>query len=98
MKCDEILARLNAAEPELRKRGIRCAGLFGSTARGKRGPDFDVDILLEFERGAEGSIYNYVRLKEFVAGLFEEPVDVVHREGLKPHLHASVLSDTVYAL
>lgn len=52
---------------------------------------------MEFEPGAEGSIYDYVRLKEYVASLFEGPLDVIDRAGLKPHLRASVPRDTVYA-
>ena len=97
MKCDQILARLRAAEPELRARGIRHAALFGSVARGEERPDSDIDILVEFEPGAEGSIYDYMRLKEYVAGLFEGPVDVVDRDALKPHLRAPATRDTVYA-
>jgi uncharacterized protein len=56
VKRDQIIARLRAAEPELRARGIRHAALFGSAARGEERPDSDIDILLEFEPGAEGSI------------------------------------------
>lgn len=37
MKRNEIIATLKAAEPELCKRGIRHAALFGSVARGKSG-------------------------------------------------------------
>ncbi|HYI04890.1 MAG TPA: nucleotidyltransferase family protein [Reyranella sp.] len=97
MKRDQIIATLKAAEPELRKRGIRHAALFGSVARGEERPDSDIDILVEFEPGEEGSIYDYVRLKEYVAGLFEEPVDVIDRNALKPHLRPPASRDTVYA-
>jgi uncharacterized protein len=97
MKRDQIIATLKAAEPELRKRGIRHAALFGSVARGEERPDSDIDILVEFEPGEEGSIYDYVRLKEYLAGLFEESVDVIDRDALKPHLRAPASRDTVYA-
>ena len=97
MKRDQIIATLKAAEPELRKRGIRHAALFGSVARGEDRPDSDIDILVEFEPGEEGSIYDYVRLKEYVAGLFPGPVDVIDREALKPHLRAPAARDTLYA-
>ena len=97
MKRDQIIARLRAAEPELRARGIRHAALFGSAARGEERPSSDIDILLEFEPGAEGSIYDYIRLKEYVAGLFEGPVDVIDRDALKPHLRGPAARDSVYA-
>jgi predicted nucleotidyltransferase len=97
MTRDQIIATLKAAEPELRRRGIRHAALFGSVARGEERPDSDIDILVEFEPGLEGSIYDYVRLKEYVAGLFDGPVDVIDRDALKPHLRAPAVRDTVYA-
>ena len=97
MKRDQIIATLKAAEPELRKRGIRHAALFGSVARGEERPDSDIDILIEFEPGEEGSVHDYVRLKEYVAGLFEGPVDVIDRDALKAHLRAPAARDTVYA-
>ncbi len=97
MKRDQIIARLRAAEAELRARGIRHAALFGSVARGEERPDSDIDILLDFEPGSEGSIYDYVRLKEYVASLFDERVDVIDREALKPHLRGPAARDSVYA-
>ena len=41
-------------------------------------PDSDLDILVEFESGAEGSVYDYIRFKEYVAGLFEMSPAHVH--------------------
>jgi hypothetical protein len=81
----------------LRQRGIRRAAVFGSVARGDNRPDSDLDIMLEFEPGAEGSIYEYMRLKEYVSGLFEGPVDVIDRDALKPDLRAPSSRDGVYA-
>jgi predicted nucleotidyltransferase len=71
--------------------------VFGSVARGDDRPDSDIDILVEFEPGAEGSIYEYMNLKEYIAGLFDGPVDVIDRQALKPHLCAPAARDTLYA-
>lgn len=97
MKRDDVIARLKQAEPALRARGIRHAAVFGSVARGEERPDSDIDILVDFEPGREGSIYEYMNLKAFVAGLFAGPVDVIDRAGLKPHLRAPSARDSVYA-
>ena len=97
MRRDDVIARLKEAEPALRARGIRRAAVFGSVARGDDRPDSDIDILVEFEPGAEGTIYEYVRLKEFVASLFDGAVDVIDRDALKPHLRAPATRDTLYA-
>jgi predicted nucleotidyltransferase len=97
MRRDEVIARLKEAEPALRARGIRRAAVSGSVARGEERPDSDIDILVEFEPGAEGSIYQYMALKQFVASLFDTPVDVIDRDALKPHLRAPLARDTLYA-
>jgi predicted nucleotidyltransferase len=97
MRRDDIIAKLKAAEPALRARGVRRAALFGSIARGEDRPDSDIDILVEFEPGSEGSIYEYMNLKEYIAGLFDGQVDVIDRHALKPHLRAPAARDTIYA-
>ena len=97
MRRDDVITILKQAEPALRARGIRRAAVFGSVARGDNDFDSDIDILVEFEPGAEGTIYEYIRLKEFVASLFDGPVDVIDRNALKPHLRPPAERDTFYA-
>jgi predicted nucleotidyltransferase len=92
-----VIATLRCHEAELRARGICHAAVFGSVARGDNRPDSDLDILVEFEPGAEGTIYEYMNLKEYVAGLFDGSVDVVDRDALKPHVRAPSARDAVYA-
>jgi hypothetical protein len=97
MNARDAIATLRRHESDLRARGVAHAAVFGSVARGDNGPDSDLDILVEFEPGAEGSIYEYVRFKEYAAGLFGVPVDVIDRAALKPDLRAPAESDAVYA-
>jgi predicted nucleotidyltransferase len=80
---DAAIATLRRYESALRARGIRHAAVFGSVARGENRPDSDLDILVEFEPQADGSIYEYMRLKDYIAGLFEGRVDVIDRDALK---------------
>jgi hypothetical protein len=47
--------------------------------------------------GPKGTIYDYMRFKEYVASLFQGPVDVIDRAALKPHLRAPSARDAVYA-
>jgi predicted nucleotidyltransferase len=42
-------------------------------------------------------VYDYVGLKEHIAGLFDAPVDVVNRDGLKPYVRPAATADAIYA-
>jgi uncharacterized protein len=97
MNAQDAIATLRRNESALRARGIRHAAVFGSVARGDNRVDSDLDILVEFEPEADGSVYDYMRLKDYVASLFEGPVDVIDREALKPHLRVPSARDAVYA-
>jgi predicted nucleotidyltransferase len=94
---DDIIAKLKEAEPALRARGVRRAAVFGSVARGEDRPDSDIDIMIEVDPEAHITVYDYVGLKEFVAGLFDGRVDVVSRDGLKPYVRPAATADAIYA-
>ena len=93
----DAIAILRQHADALRARGVRHAALFGSVARGDNRSDSDIDILLEFDPSACVTIFDYVGLKNYIATLFDEPVDVVDRDALKPHLRRPSVQDAVYA-
>lgn len=97
MNKEHVIATLKSHEPELRHRGIMRVALFGSVARGDNRPDSDIDILIEVNPNAHITVFDYVGLKEYIASLFTEPVDVVDREGLKPHVRPAATLDALYA-
>ena len=97
MNCDEILSRLRDNEAALRSRGVAHAALFGSRARGDQRPGSDTDILIEFDPDARVTVFDYAGLKDYIAALFDGPVDVVNRDGLKPYVKPLAAGDAVYA-
>jgi hypothetical protein len=97
MTRDQIIERLKQNEAALRARGVAHAALFGSRARGDERPDSDTDIMVEFDPTARVTVFDYAGLKDFIAALFDGPVDVVNREGLKPYVKPAVTADVVYA-
>jgi predicted nucleotidyltransferase len=97
MRSDEIIATLRRHEAELHRQGVAHAALFGSVARGEARTDSDIDILIDLDPSARLSVFDYVGVKEYIAGLFERPVDVVNRAGLKPHIRPAVLTEVVHA-
>lgn len=97
MNADDALATLRQNQSALRARGVAHAALFGSVARGDNRSGSDIDILVEFDPDACVTVFDYVGLKTYIAGLFTEPVDVIDREALKPHLRGPSARDAVYA-
>jgi len=97
MNRQEIINRLRESEAALRAQGVAHAALFGSRARGEEGSGSDIDIMLEFDPAARVTLFDYVGIKEYVAGLFTGPVDVIDRAGLKPYLRPTVAADAIYA-
>jgi predicted nucleotidyltransferase len=97
MDIAQALEILRRSEPALRARGVRRAALFGSVARGENRSGSDIDIMIEIDPEAQIGVYDYVGLKEYIAGLFDGPVDVVSRDGLKPYVRPAATADAIYA-
>jgi uncharacterized protein len=53
--------------------------------------------MVEIEPEAHLTVYDYADLKDYIASLFDGPVDVVNRDGLKPHIRSVATADAVYA-
>jgi len=67
--------------------------VFGSAARGAMGPDSDVDLLVEFERGR--SLMDYGRLVMDLRDLLQREVDVVTENALHWTIRDRVLAEAV---
>jgi uncharacterized protein len=95
MDKNRIIATLLENRAELERKGVLHAALFGSRARGDAKAKSDIDVMIDLDPESEIGVFEYVGLKEFIAGLFDSPVDVVNRNGLKPYVKPAVLADAV---
>jgi uncharacterized protein len=93
----DALKTLRRSEQALRDRGVMHAALFGSVARGDNHTKSDIDIMIEIDPAARMTVFDYVDFKDYIAGLFEEPVDVVNREALKSYVRPTATADAIYA-
>lgn len=97
MNRDEIIARLRENEGALKQRGVAHAALFGSRARGDQSAQSDTDIMIEIDPDAPVGVWEYAGIKAYIASLFDGPVDVVDREGLKSYVQPAATAEAVYA-
>jgi hypothetical protein len=65
--------------------------IFGSVARGEARPDSDIDILVDFEKGA--TLFDLSGLTERLRELLHFPIDLGDPKSLKPHVQPSVAKD-----
>lgn len=68
-------------EVVLRRRGTGVVKVFGSTARGDDGEGSDIDLLVEFAKGA--SLFDQAGIEIELAELLGRPIDVMslHAQG-----------------
>lgn len=97
MNSSSAIDTLRRSQQALHARGVTHAAVFGSVARGDNRSGSDIDIMIEVDTNARMTVFDYVDLKDYIAGLFDEPVDVVNREGFKPHIRSLALADAIHA-
>lgn len=76
--------------------GVKRIGFFGSFVRSEQKETSDVDVLVEFEKGAK-TFDNYMNLKFFLEDIFGRKVDLVIIDALKPHIRDRILEEVKYA-
>jgi predicted nucleotidyltransferase len=97
MTRDAVIAILRAHEEPLRRQGVRRAALFGSAAREEAMPDSDLDIMVEIDPSAHIDLYDYVGITQYIAELFNVPVDVADRAMLIEPVRRTAERDAIYA-
>lgn len=90
----ETVARLRMMKGEL-SRLYKVEGLmvFGSVCRGEHGPASDLDILVDFQEGAD--LFDMIGLGNFLEERLGIPVDVVPRKALRPEFRDDVMEEAV---
>jgi predicted nucleotidyltransferase len=93
----QVLSLLHAHEADLRRRGVCNAAVFGSVARGDARLGSDIDVLVDLDPQQPMGLFEYARIKLYIAELLGGSADVVNRKTLKPLLREAILRDTVNA-
>ena len=93
----QVLTALRAHESKLRELGVCHAAVFGSVARGEASSESDVDVLIELDPQMPMGLFEYARVKLYIAELLGGYTDVVNRKSLKPMLRDAITRDAVNA-
>jgi len=92
----EILKLLTNLKIELKdKYKVKELGLFGSYASETQKDVSDIDLLVEFEEGAD--LFDFIGLSLFLEEKFKCKVDVVPRNALREELKDSILKTVIYS-
>ena len=90
----EIQNTIAAEKDEIRRRyKAEIKGIFGSYARGDFHADSDLDLLVDFDEGA--NLFDLVGLQQFLEEKLDCKVDLVSRRSLREELRTSVLSEMI---
>ena len=89
----EIRRVIEALKPDLLRRGVRSAALFGSVVRGEARPDSDLDILVGLDPAGELDLVDLAGIRNLIADRLGREVDVIDRDGLKPGIRERILAE-----
>ena len=94
MNTNDLLAKLRQLKPRAAASyKARELGLFGSFVRGEHDNDSDIDVLVEFEEGAD--LFDLMGLALYLEEELQRKVDVVPKRALREELRESVLREVV---
>ena len=97
MSRQEALKKLALAQEELKQFSVKDLYLFGSYAREEAGDESDVDILVDFEPGAEVGLFAFARLRRRLSELLGKEVDLVTRDAIRAEMRDEILREAVHA-
>jgi uncharacterized protein len=91
---ETLLKRLRELKPHLKERyKAKQIQLFGSFIRGEQKGSSDIDILVDFEEGAD--LFDLIGLGIFLEEELQRKVDVVPQQALRIELQESILREAV---
>jgi predicted nucleotidyltransferase len=97
MHCEQVLATLRAHELALKAAGVVRLSLLGSTVRGDRRPDSDIDLLAAFDQNHRISLLDVAGIEIQLSELLGQPVDLIEEGALKPRVQRAVEAEAVRA-
>jgi len=93
----DILDKLRTHAPDLRKRGILHAALFGSLARGEQTPASDIDLAVTLDPQHRIGLIALAGLQRHVSKLLNKDVDLVTLPVRRQKLRSTIEREAIRA-
>lgn len=91
---EEIKKKIEELKPSIKERfKVKSIGIFGSYIRGEEEEGSDIDILVDFEEGAD--LFHLVGLSIFLEERLNRKIDVVPKRALREEIKESVLKEAI---
>ena len=90
---ERIIKQIEKNKNELKDRGVKRIGLFGSILKGKQTKKSDIDILIGFKNL---SFDNYAEVIMLLEKMFKRKIDLIIESSLRPEM-AYVKREAEYA-
>jgi uncharacterized protein len=90
----ELLLEIRELKPEITE--LFCTKeiqLFGSNVRGEETEGSDIDLLVEFEKGAD--LFDLIGLANFLEENLQQKVDVISKHALREEFRDSILREAI---
>ena len=97
MNRSEVIRKLALFQDELKGFSVKNLYLFGSYAREKADKQSDLDILVEFEAGAQIGLFEFARPRHQLCDLLGREVDLVTRDAIRPEMKDQIFREAVHA-
>ena len=82
--------------PVLKRYGVKKAGIFGSTVKGKARKDSDIDILVDIQKDI--SLFDFIGMKQELEETLKCRIDLGEYNTIKPVLRDKILKEEIRIL
>jgi predicted nucleotidyltransferase len=94
---DRIISEISKKKEYIRKQyKIKQIGVFGSYVRNEQTEDSDVDILIDYDARFGISLFELIRLEDYLSDILERKVDLAMKKTLKPVIGKRILQEVKY--
>lgn len=91
----EAIRELKKHQPALKRMGATSLYLFGSTARNRASASSDIDVFIEYKRGARFSLFDVLAIRNYLTRKLNRRVDVIPRDSFKAAVRTAAEKDAI---